>query len=47
VTSRSSFCPRTRWREEAIAAGCDEFDTTPIESDRLVATVRRVLAHRK
>ena len=34
-------------REEAIAAGCDEFDTTPIEFDRLVATVRRVLAHRK
>jgi two-component system, cell cycle response regulator DivK len=34
-------------REEAIAAGCDEFATTPIEFDRLVATVRRVLAHRK
>ena len=34
-------------REKAIAAGCDEFDTTPIEFDRLVATVRRVLAHRK
>ena len=34
-------------REEAIAAGCDEFDTTPIEFDRLVATMRRVLAHRK
>jgi hypothetical protein len=24
-------------RERAIAAGCDEFDTTPIEFDRLVA----------
>jgi CheY-like chemotaxis protein len=34
-------------REKAIAAGCDEFDTTPIEFDRLVATVRRILAHRK
>jgi CheY-like chemotaxis protein len=34
-------------RERAIAAGCDEFDTTPIEFDRLVATLRRVLAHRK
>jgi CheY-like chemotaxis protein len=33
-------------REKAIAAGCDEFDTTPIEFDRLVATLRRVLAHR-
>jgi CheY-like chemotaxis protein len=32
-------------RERAIAAGCDEFDTTPIEFDRLVATMRRVLAH--
>jgi CheY-like chemotaxis protein len=32
-------------REKAIAAGCDEFDTKPIEFDRLVATVRRLLAH--
>jgi CheY-like chemotaxis protein len=34
-------------REKALAAGCDEFDTKPIEFDRLVATVRRVLARRK
>jgi CheY-like chemotaxis protein len=34
-------------REKAIAAGCDEFDTTPIEFNRLVATLRRVLARRK
>jgi CheY-like chemotaxis protein len=34
-------------REKAIAAGCDEFDTKPIEFDRLVATVRRILANRK
>ena len=34
-------------REKAIAAGCDEFATTPIEFDRLVATMRRVLVHRK
>jgi CheY-like chemotaxis protein len=32
-------------RERAIAAGCDEFDTKPIEFERLVATVRRLLAH--
>src|SRR6266487_2083541 len=32
---------------ERLAAGCDEFDTKPIEFDRLVATMRRVLAHRK
>jgi two-component system, cell cycle response regulator DivK len=33
-------------REKALAAGCDEFDTKPVEFDRLVATVRRVLASR-
>src|SRR5262249_44207032 len=32
---------------QALAAGCDEFDTKPIEFDRLVATLRRVLAARK
>jgi two-component system, cell cycle response regulator DivK len=31
-------------REKALAAGCNEFDTKPIEFDRLVATVRRILA---
>ena len=31
-------------REKALAAGCDEFDTKPIEFERLVATVRRLLA---
>ena len=31
-------------REKALAAGCDEFDTKPIEFERLVATLRRVLA---
>jgi two-component system, cell cycle response regulator DivK len=34
-------------REKAIATGCEEFDAKPIEFDRLVATLRRVLAHRK
>ena len=34
-------------REKALAAGCNEFDTKPIEFDRLVATVRRVLADHK
>jgi CheY-like chemotaxis protein len=33
-------------REKALAAGCDEYDTKPIEFDRLVATMRRVLAGR-
>ena len=29
-------------REKALAAGCDEFDTKPIEFERLVATIRRI-----
>ena len=33
-------------REKAIAAGCDEFDTKPIEFDRLVATIQRLLTGR-
>jgi len=33
-------------REKALGAGCDEFDTKPIEFERLVATLRRVLAAR-
>jgi CheY-like chemotaxis protein len=31
-------------REKAMAAGCDEFDHKPVEFDRLVATIRRILA---
>ena len=34
-------------RERALAAGCDEFDTKPVEFERLVATLRRLLAHHK
>ena len=34
-------------REKALAVGRNEFDTKPIEFDRLVATVRRILANRK
>ena len=34
-------------RERALAAGCNEFDSKPIEFDRLVATLRRILAERK
>ena len=34
-------------REKALAAGCNEFDTKPIEFDRLIATVRRLLVNRK
>ncbi len=33
-------------REKAMAAGCDDFDTKPIEFDRLVATVRRLLVRK-
>jgi CheY-like chemotaxis protein len=34
-------------REKAIATGCEEFDTKPIEFDRLAAILRRILANRK
>jgi two-component system cell cycle response regulator DivK len=34
-------------REKALAAGCNEFDSKPIEFDRLVATIRQILARRK
>jgi len=34
-------------RHKVLAAGCDEFETKPIEFDRLVATIRRILAVRK
>ena len=34
-------------REKAIAAGCDEYDLKPVDFDRLVATIRRLLADRK
>jgi CheY-like chemotaxis protein len=30
-------------REQALAAGCDEFDTKPVEFDRLLAKIKRVL----
>jgi two-component system, cell cycle response regulator DivK len=33
-------------REKALAAGCDEFDVKPIEFDRLLATMRRVVARK-
>jgi two-component system, cell cycle response regulator DivK len=33
-------------REKALAAGCDEFDTKPIDFDRLVGTIQRLLAKR-
>jgi CheY-like chemotaxis protein len=31
-------------RDKALAAGCDEFDTKPVEFDRLVAKLRRLLS---
>jgi CheY-like chemotaxis protein len=34
-------------REKALAAGCNDFDTKPIEFDRLVETVRRVVRGRR
>jgi two-component system, cell cycle response regulator DivK len=34
-------------RDKALAAGANEFDTKPIEFERLVATLHRLLAARK
>lgn len=32
-------------REKALAAGCDEFDTTPVEFDRPLGKIRQLLKH--
>ena len=34
-------------REKALTAGSDEFDTKPIEFERLLATVQRLYANRR
>lgn len=34
-------------REKALAAGCDEFDTKPIDFDRLMQKVRQLLAKKR
>lgn len=34
-------------REKALAAGCDEFDTKPVDFDRLMQKVNHVLANRR
>lgn len=33
-------------REKALAAGCDEFDTKPIQFDRLMQKINSVLANK-
>ena len=33
-------------REKALAAGCDDFDTKPIDFDRLIEKISQVLAKR-
>src|SRR5215475_2890860 len=33
-------------REKALAAGCDDFDTKPIEFDRLLAKIEQALARK-
>ena len=53
ATRRLKSNPQTRdipviaLSAHALAAGCDEFDSKPIEFDRLVGTMRRVVACRK
>jgi len=31
-------------REKALATGCDDFDTKPVEFDRLLAKIEQALA---
>jgi CheY-like chemotaxis protein len=33
-------------REKALAAGCDEFDTKPVQFDRLLGKITRILGRR-
>lgn len=32
-------------REKALAAGCDDFDTKPVEFERLLGKIRQILKH--
>jgi two-component system cell cycle response regulator DivK len=32
-------------REKALAAGCDDFDTKPVEFERLLGKIRQLLKH--
>jgi two-component system cell cycle response regulator DivK len=34
-------------REKALVAGCDEFDTKPVDFDRLMQKINRLLASRR
>ena len=34
-------------REKALAAGCDDYDTKPIELDRLIEKMQRLIGERR
>ena len=34
-------------REKALAAGCEDFDTKPVEFDRLLAKIKKLLEHKQ
>jgi DNA-binding response OmpR family regulator len=33
-------------REKALEAGCDDYDTKPVEFDRLITKIERLLSQR-
>ncbi len=47
VSRHFGACARRHAGRGRWPPACDEFDTKPVEFDRLVATIRRVLAARK
>ena len=42
---RADLARDGRRPREALAAGCDDFDTKPVEFDRLLAKIKQALAH--
>ena len=46
-TVMAELKPKPHVKTAQCPSGCDDFETKPIEFDRLIATIRRILAVRK